>query len=64
MVGRETARPVWMKASEKFKPDVKLGELQLVDYLDGSKLPILDATKSPQKRDRAKPPAAEPKPRR
>jgi len=45
--GRETARPVWMTASEKFKPDIKLGELQLVDYLDGAKLPVIDATKKP-----------------
>lgn len=55
--GRETARPVWMSASEKFKPDVKLGELQLVDYLDGSKLPVIDATKAPSKAPKEKKPA-------
>jgi hypothetical protein len=48
--GRETAKPVWMSASEKFKPDIKLGEIQLVDYLDGAKVQVIDATKAPMKK--------------
>lgn len=43
--GRETERPVWMSASEKFKPNVKLGELQLVEYLGNSPLEVLDRSK-------------------
>jgi hypothetical protein len=48
--GRETAKPVWKTASEQFKPDVQLGELQLVEYLNGAKLPIVDATKAGKKK--------------
>lgn len=47
--GRETARPVWMSASEKFKPNVKLGEIQLVEYLDGSPLPVVEKPAEPAK---------------
>lgn len=48
-LGRETARPVWMSATEKFKPDVKLGELQLVEYLDGAPLPVVEKPAEPQR---------------
>jgi hypothetical protein len=41
-LGRETARPVWVSASEKFKPNVKLGEIQLVEYLDGAPLTVVE----------------------
>lgn len=47
--GRETARPVWMSATEKFKPNVKLGELQLVEYLDGAPLPVIEKPTGPAK---------------
>lgn len=48
-LGRETARPVWMSATEKFKPDVKLGELQLVEYLEGAPLPVIEKRAEPAK---------------
>lgn len=48
-LGRETERPVWMSASEKFKPNVKLGELQLVEYLGDSPLEVLDHSKDAKK---------------
>lgn len=51
-LGRETARPVWMSATEKFKPDVKLGELQLVEYLDGAPLPMVEKQAEPAKTKR------------
>ncbi|MBX3737403.1 MAG: hypothetical protein KF715_11970 [Candidatus Didemnitutus sp.] len=47
--GRETERPVWMSASEKFKPNVKLGELQLVEYLGNAPLEVLDRSKDARK---------------
>lgn len=51
--GRETARPVWMSASEKFKPNVKLGELQLIEYLGDAPLPVVDRSgKTPPKKKR------------
>jgi hypothetical protein len=42
--GRETERPALVRASEQFKPDIRLGEIQLVEYLDGAKLPVVDGT--------------------
>lgn len=42
--GRETPRPVWVNASDKFKPDVKMGELQLLEYLGSDPLPVTDAS--------------------
>lgn len=45
-IGRETAAPVWVNASEKFKPEVKIGDPKLVEYLDNPKLPIVDMQQS------------------
>ena len=45
--GRHTPSPVWVNASEKFKPDVRLGELQLLEYLNGEPLPVNDASELP-----------------
>jgi hypothetical protein len=42
--GRETPRPVWVNASDKFKPNVTLGELQLLEYLGSDPLPVTDAS--------------------
>ncbi len=42
--GRETPRPVWINADDKFTPNVKLGELQLVEYLKSDPLPVTDAS--------------------
>lgn len=47
--GRETAQPVWTNATDKFKPNVKLGELQLVEYLGNSPLPVVDRSKEQRK---------------
>lgn len=49
-VGRETSRPVWINASDKFKPDIKIGDPTLVEFLESDKLPVIDA----------KPPSAKP----
>lgn len=42
--GRDTPRPVWINASDKFTPNVTLGELQLVEYLGDDPLPVTDAS--------------------
>ncbi len=47
--GRETAKPVWVRASERYKPDVKIGELQLVEYLNGANLPVVDGSAAKKK---------------
>lgn len=49
--GRHTPNPVWVNASEKFKPDVRLGELQLLEYLQGEPLPVKDASDQPLKQE-------------
>ena len=33
-IGHETAKPVWIRASDKFKPDIRLGDLRVVEYLE------------------------------
>ena len=32
-IGRDTAKPVWIRATEKFTPDIKLGDTRIVEYL-------------------------------
>lgn len=49
-IGRETAGPVWKTASEHYRPDVKIGELQLVEYLKDAPLPVVEAPKPPAKK--------------
>ena len=38
-IGRPTARPVWVNASDKFKPQVRIGKLKFEEYLDSSPPP-------------------------
>lgn len=45
--GRDTPRPVWVNASDKFKPNVRLGELQLLEYMKGETLPVADVSDAP-----------------
>lgn len=51
-IGRETAKPVWVRASEKFKPEVKIGNPSVVEYLDHTPVPILTNRKAPGRRRR------------
>lgn len=41
-VGRETEKPVWIKASEKFHPDIQLGDMKLVEYLEQTKPLVIE----------------------
>lgn len=49
--GRHTASPVWVNANEKFEPNVRLGELQLLEYLKGDPLPVKDASDLPLRKE-------------
>lgn len=35
-IGRETTAPVWMRASERFKPEIKLGDLKVLSYIENN----------------------------
>jgi len=41
-IGRETERPMWVKATDKFKPSVKIGDLKLVEYLRGTEKAVVN----------------------
>lgn len=49
-IGRETQGPVWKRASEHYRPDVKIGELQLVEYLQNAPLPVVEAPRPDAKK--------------
>lgn len=42
--GRDTPQPVWINASDKFKPNVRMGEIQLLEYLNKEPLPVIDSS--------------------
>jgi hypothetical protein len=42
-IGRETEKPVSLKATEEFKAEVKIGDPTVVEYLDTNQLPIVEA---------------------
>ena len=41
-IGRETVKPVSIKATEKFKGEVKIGEPTVVDYMDNIKVTVVE----------------------
>jgi len=41
-IGHETDRPLWVKATDKFKPEVRLGDLKVVEYLKGTEKTIVE----------------------
>ena len=65
-IGREMSRPAWLNASEKYQPDVQIGDPILVEYLEKGALPVVDVSKStraapqPGRPPRAAAPAASP----
>jgi hypothetical protein len=42
-IGRETAKPVSVKATEQFKTEVKIGDPTLVEFIDNNPLPVIEA---------------------
>ncbi|MBI5694069.1 MAG: hypothetical protein HZC55_28675 [Verrucomicrobia bacterium] len=41
-IGKETARPVAVRATEKFKPEVKIGDPTVVEYMENTKIPVAE----------------------
>jgi len=60
-IGREMSRPAWVNASDNYKPDIKIGDPVLVEYLDKGALPVVDVSKTPPKSS-AKPATNSPAP--
>ena len=48
-IGRETGRPVWVNASDKFKPEVRIGTPKFEEYLDSGQLPVYEEKAAPAK---------------
>lgn len=46
-IARETATPVWIRASDKYKPVVKVGDPVLEEFLDSGPLPIVERGTAP-----------------
>lgn len=42
-IGRETTKPISVKATDQFKPDVKIGDPKVVEYLEKTPVPVADA---------------------
>ncbi len=42
-IGRETTKPVWIRATEHFKPEVRLGDLKVLEYLESNQAAVVDA---------------------
>ena len=42
-IGRETDRPMWVKATDKFKPSVEIGDMKLVEYLRGAEKTVVES---------------------
>jgi hypothetical protein len=45
-IGRETVKPVWIRATDQFKPEVRLGDLKVVEYLENNQAAVIDAAPS------------------
>ena len=41
-IGRATGRPVWVNASDQFKPVVRIGNPKVEEYLDSGQLPVYE----------------------
>lgn len=48
-IGRETDRPVWVNASDKFKPEVRIGDAKVEEYLDSVPAPVFEKEAAPSK---------------
>lgn len=41
-IGRDTPKPVWIHATEKFRPEIKLGDPRVVEYLEAGKHSLVE----------------------
>ena len=55
-IGRETIKPVSLKATETFKTEVKIGDPTVVEYMDKTPLPVVDMPATPKAAPAAKQP--------
>jgi hypothetical protein len=55
-IGRETEKPVSLKATEQFKAEVKIGDPTVVEFMDKTPIPVIEAA-SPATRTPKKSPA-------
>lgn len=39
-IGRETDKPVWIRATDKFKPNIQLGDTKMVEFLEGAEASV------------------------
>lgn len=46
-IGRETDKPVWVNANDQFKPQVRIGDPQVVEYLETNRPVVVNVGKSP-----------------
>jgi hypothetical protein len=56
-IGKETPKPVAVKATDKFKGEVKIGDPTVVEYLENTKIPVAEvdaSTQAAQKKSPAK----------
>ena len=54
-IGKETAKPVQIKATDKFKPDVKIGDPTVVEFLEQNKVQVLEISPDAAKKQKAAP---------
>lgn len=54
-IGKDTPKPVWAAASEKFKADVQIGDPVVQEFLDSGNLPVIEADKAVRKAPAKKP---------
>lgn len=50
-IGKETVKPVSVKASEQFKGEVKIGDPTIVDFLEKNPVPVVEANDPSPKRN-------------
>jgi hypothetical protein len=53
-IGHETKRPVWTNAADKFKPEVRIGNPQVEEYLDSVPVPVIEKEAPPPKGGRTR----------
>jgi hypothetical protein len=52
-IARDTREPVWVNASDKFKPEVRIGSPKVEEYLDWVPAPVLEGETAPPKGSRS-----------
>jgi hypothetical protein len=48
-ISHDTSQPVWVNASDKFKPDIRIGIPKVEEYLDSVQVPVIEKEAAPPK---------------